>query len=89
MADQNLGLNGLNFQQLEICVNVMADVGCQEGEMLLGTPQRQNQVGTNIHVLRMCARRLGVCELLPLLVGQKNMRYNNMVFWLIRFVARV
>jgi hypothetical protein len=58
----------------------MADVGCQEREMLLGTPQRQNQVGTNIHVLRMCARRLGFCELLPLLVGQKNMHYNDMVF---------
>jgi hypothetical protein len=59
----------------------MADVGCQEGEMLLGTPQRQNQVGT--HYSRFAHVRTatqGSVSLFPLLVGQKNMCHDNVLF---------
>ncbi|MHC3129315.1 MAG: hypothetical protein IBV52_04475 [Candidatus Bathyarchaeota archaeon] len=47
----------------------LCDVACQEGEMLLGTPQRQNRV--DAQTFKFCAFAHGdsrFCELLPLLV---------------------
>jgi hypothetical protein len=56
------------------------EVGCQEGEMLLVAPQRQNQVGTKFTFCACAHGDSGFCELLPLLVVQKNMQPNNVVF---------
>jgi hypothetical protein len=59
----------------------MADVGCQEGELLLGTPQRQNQVGTKF---TFCAYAHGdsrFCEPLPLLVYQRKTYVTVMWFF--------